>query len=226
MEFKDCNLAIKDIDTKQGIVKGYFASFNTLDADNDIFVKGAFKKSIQENGVNGTNRIKYLKQHDVNQPVGKLLSLTEDDNGLLFEAQISKTQIGQDTLLMYEEGIYNEHSVGFSYIPDKMKSEQGKTYLLEVKLFEGSVVLWGANQYTPLVDLKSEYETLATLQKLEKALKIGQLSDSSLKRFENIYSILKSQFEHSDAQKALREKQLEDERLLLEKMNGLIFKLQ
>ena len=39
---------IKDIDTKQGIVAGYFANFNTLDSDGDIIRKGAFNQSIQE----------------------------------------------------------------------------------------------------------------------------------------------------------------------------------
>jgi hypothetical protein len=29
---------IKDMDIKQGIVTGYFSSFNTLDSDNDIIL--------------------------------------------------------------------------------------------------------------------------------------------------------------------------------------------
>jgi phage head maturation protease len=46
-DYKSFELGFKDIDKKEGIVSGYFASFNTLDSDGDIFVQGAFTKSIK-----------------------------------------------------------------------------------------------------------------------------------------------------------------------------------
>ena len=47
---KNLNVEVRDIDEKEGIVSGYFASFDTIDSDNDVIRKGAFKKSIQERG--------------------------------------------------------------------------------------------------------------------------------------------------------------------------------
>jgi len=41
---------IKDVDGKQGIVSGYFNSFNNVDSDGDIIRPGAFTKTIAENG--------------------------------------------------------------------------------------------------------------------------------------------------------------------------------
>ena len=67
---------IKDVDVKKGIVTGYFANFNTLDSDGDIIREGAFKQSIQEWYPKG--RVKHLLNHQVDKPLGKIISLKED----------------------------------------------------------------------------------------------------------------------------------------------------
>jgi hypothetical protein len=38
---KNLALEIKDIDDKEGIVSGYYAAFDSIDADNDVIRKGA-----------------------------------------------------------------------------------------------------------------------------------------------------------------------------------------
>ena len=47
---------ILDFDEKNNIVKGYGSYFDNLDSDNDIIRRGAYQKTIQENG----NRVEYL----------------------------------------------------------------------------------------------------------------------------------------------------------------------
>ena len=85
---------VADIDEKNGIVKGYGSYFDNKDSDNDIIKKGAYKKTIEENG----DRVKYYYQHKMDQPIGKLNELYEDEKGLVFVAEIPKTQLGNDVL--------------------------------------------------------------------------------------------------------------------------------
>ena len=61
---KTIDLKVSDVSLKSRQVKGYFASFDTLDSDRDIIRKGAFTKSIQERGVNstGNRKIAHLRK--------------------------------------------------------------------------------------------------------------------------------------------------------------------
>ena len=69
--------ALKDADTKKGIVMGYLASFGNLDADNDIIMPGAFTKSLSEMGpASSKPRIKYLLDHNQSKALGTFISLT------------------------------------------------------------------------------------------------------------------------------------------------------
>ena len=83
-----------DADEKAGIVKGYASTFGNKDSDNDIINKGAYKKTIEENG----KRIKYIYQHDMDKPLGVIKMLEEDNKGLMFEAKIANTTLGKDVI--------------------------------------------------------------------------------------------------------------------------------
>ncbi len=51
--YKSFNSEVKDVDTKQGVVTGYFSAFGNVDSDGDIMMPGAFKRSIQDWGPEG-----------------------------------------------------------------------------------------------------------------------------------------------------------------------------
>lgn len=150
----DCEL--KDVDRKTRTVKGYFAAFNTKDADGDVIRPGAFAKTIAENGPASTHpRIKHILNHNPYQPLGKLKSLTEDAHGLLYESEIGTHQLGDDFLKMVESGLISEHSIGYRVIKEENDRENETNYLNELKLWEGSsLTAWGANEFTPLVSAK------------------------------------------------------------------------
>jgi HK97 family phage prohead protease len=76
--YKSFGLEVKDVDAKSGVVSGYFSAFGMVDSDGDIMMPGAFKRSIQDWGVDGKQRIKHLLNHDPSKPLGKLMSLKED----------------------------------------------------------------------------------------------------------------------------------------------------
>jgi hypothetical protein len=175
------NASIKDVDGVKGIVTGYFAKFDNVDADGDIIRKGAFTKSIMETGPASTQpRIKHLLNHNTSQPLGALINLSEDSFGLNYESQIGSHALGQDFIKMVESGLITEHSIGFQVMKrnqlqeyaDYMKSpDLGMWELTDLKLWEGSsLTCWGANSKTPITGLKSEKDNLQDLINRQKAL--------------------------------------------------------
>ena len=183
------DLSVKDVDTKSGIVTGYYAAFDNIDSYGDMIIKGAFLKTIAERGPSGTKQIKHLYQHDSWSPIGTVTLLKEDKHGLYFESQFSKTQFAQDILLQYSEGIFNEHSIGYRATREEIvKDDDGNIQywkLIEIKLWEGSTVTWGANSNTPFTGFKSDKqvdriaEVEKRMQKCIAAMKIGSLSDET-----------------------------------------------
>jgi len=163
-----------DADENAGIIKGYGSIFGNKDSDNDIITKGAYKKTIAENG----ERVKYLYQHDMNQPIGKMLELYEHDKGLVFVAQIAKTQLGKDVVELMKSGVITENSVGILPIQGKDRGDYRE--INEVKLYEISAVTLAANDQAKILDVKGNVD-LDKLSKrydnLAKLLKKGQISD-------------------------------------------------
>lgn len=179
---------IKDISSDKRQVAIYLAKFDNIDADNDMIKKGAFSKSILERGPESSSnrKIAFLRWHDWEKPIGKFLSLGEDDYGLFAVSQLGTSQIGEDAWRDYEDGIIREHSIGFQYIQDKMRwiddeNAPAKGYWMvnEVKLYEGSAVTFGANSETNVIDImKSE-------DKVDKAVKIASEIDLLIKSLAN-----------------------------------------
>lgn len=162
------------VDSNSRIISGYAAAFNNIDSDGDLIVKGAFSKSLNENGVESLKpRIFHLYQHDVTQVLGRPIILKEDDYGLYFETKIANTQLGNDVLNLYKEGVLNEHSIGFKTIKSTNRGNYNE--IQEVKLFEFSSVTFGANAATPFLGFKSQFEDTESItqqfDKVEKMLK-------------------------------------------------------
>lgn len=164
--YKSFNLEVKDVDTKQGIVSGYFSAFGNVDSDGDIMMPGAFKRSIQDWGPEGKGRIKHLLNHDPSKPLGKIQVLKEDEYGLYYESKVGTHTLGKDYIKMIESGLIAEHSIGFKTLREQ-KADNGNQ-IHEVMLFEGSsLTAWGANEATPLIGMKN----IATIEQLQDQIK-------------------------------------------------------
>ena len=135
-------------------IKGYASVFSNLDSDNDIIQKGAFTKSVSEWGPTGRDAIKLCMQHKMDRPVAKMLELSEDENGLYMEAKFGTHRDGEDYYRMAKEGIINEFSVGFVPIKKTANDNEGLD-MLEVKLYEVSMVTVAANDRAVVTDVKS-----------------------------------------------------------------------
>ena len=178
---------IKDVDSKRRIVTGYFTNTGSLDSDLDIFEKGAFQKTITEWGPKGKNRIWHLWMHDAFEPIAKPKVLREDEMGVYFETEIPDTPTGQKALILYDSGDLTEHSVGFNTIKYEDDNEKGTRIIKEVRMWEGSSVLWGANENTPTTAIKSE-DLMQRVEGLSKLLKSGTFVDE-------VYQLLQIEIE-------------------------------
>ena len=186
MQFKTGG-SIKDVDTEKRIVTGYFTNTGSLDSDKDIFERGAFRKTIEELGPKGKNRIWHLWMHDPFQPIAKPYKITEDDKGVYFETEVPSTTIGDMALALYVNGSMTEHSVGFNTIKYEDDNEKDERIIKEVRMWEGSSVLWGANENTPATGMKAE-QVNSRINNLDKILKTGNYAD-------NVYELIQTEIE-------------------------------
>lgn len=168
-KYSSFDLVLKDIDEPKGIISGYFASFNTVDRSRDMFVKGAFAKSIQERGPKSTQpRIKHFLNHSPWQPLGLLKELGEDNIGLAYVSQLGTHTLAKDFIEMVKSGLVTEHSVGFEPIVEE-KNDEGIYIIREGRLWEGSCLTgWGMNANTPVTSMKSEDSISALTEQMKR----------------------------------------------------------
>jgi HK97 family phage prohead protease len=182
---------LSDYDEKNSLVKGYGSYFGNKDADNDVIAKGAYQKTIKENG----ERVKYLYQHNMMQPIGKMKELYEDDKGLVFVAEVPKTSLGKDVIALMQAGVITENSVGILPIQKEDKGDYRE--LKEVKLFEISAVTLAANDMAKIMDVKGT-QMISDIYKrydnLCKLIRKGNISDEMGFAIESEIYKLKSLF--------------------------------
>jgi HK97 family phage prohead protease len=177
---------MSDVDRDTRKVKAVVAVFNNVDLDNDIIVPEAVTKTIRERGPQGKNLIWNLIDHraDMKSVLGKPSELYVEGNKLMSVTPIVETELGEDYIKLCEAGVVNQYSIGFSTIKSDMQNDV--RVIKELRLYEYSAVLWGANPETEFVGIKSEMpldgnpETLVKrLEKLTVAFKNGTFTDDT-----------------------------------------------
>ena len=182
---------ISDIDENLGIVKGYGSIFGNVDSDNDIIDKGAYRRTIKNNG----KRVKYIYQHDITKPIGKMRELYEDDKGLGFVAEVPKTTFGNEVLELMKYGVIDENSVGIMPVK-KDFNDDGVRVIKEVKLFEISAVTLASNEEAKILEVKGESQKIDYYTKrfdnLIKVIRKGNITDDLGYLIEYELEVLKS----------------------------------
>ena len=113
---------------------GYASTFGNIDEGGDVVHRGAFVKSL-------ARRVpRLLWQHDMSEPIGKVLHLDEDEYGLRGEFKLSRTTRGHDAYQLLRDGALDSMSIG--YIPDEQEFDEksGIRQLKSVDLLEISLV--------------------------------------------------------------------------------------
>jgi HK97 family phage prohead protease len=192
-EYKDMTGMVADVDTQARKVKAVWSRMGNVDLDGDIIMQGAFTKTIAECGPMGKNQIWSLIDHKAMMGcvIGKPTELYEEGDMLIAVTPILDTEMGEDVLKMYMSGLINQHSIGFATIKsDFQDQDQNIRQIKEVKLYEGSAVLWGANPMTPTLSITKDFKH--RLDTLENAYNNGSFTDKTASRLEIEINQLKS----------------------------------
>jgi HK97 family phage prohead protease len=187
--FKSGINIVKDIDTAKKTVVFAFSKLNDYDSDEDYTEKTAFDKTMKESGPDGANRIRHVWNHDRKElPIGKPMRMWRDNEYAYTESKMLDNQKAMDAWDAYTNDAINEHSYwGKSY--NTGVNEKGGKIIKEVKLFEVSTVLWGAQEKAKLVELiksgdKPESWLLDQIAGLQSYVKKSNASDDFLEVLE------------------------------------------
>jgi HK97 family phage prohead protease len=168
---------IKDIDAKKGIVVSYPSTFDVVDSGRERVKRGAFNRTINAWGPEGKKRTKVLFNHEPWSIIGRPVVLREDAYGLYAESQIVPTRLGADVLMLIENEVITEQSIGFTPVRTEKNDDDNTLDILEVKLYEYSFLAWGMNAETPIIGVKGEdavSRMLTDMKRVERVLKSGE----------------------------------------------------
>lgn len=173
MKIKHKNFKIKvdGLDEKTGEFEGYLSIFDNIDSYNERVKKGAFLKTLKEN-----DSFPLLYQHDSRTPVGHFHG-EEDRRGLKIsgELNLEKSEEGNfmvpdafRTYALWKKKDINGLSIGYDVVKDSTKKEGDRriTELLELKLWEGSVVTFPANTEATITAVKSIEEIKEQIKRM------------------------------------------------------------
>ena len=140
IEYKGIGTVKSDCD---GVfLEGYASVFGVVDKVGDIVCKGAFARCLNKGG---SEWPKLLWQHDLRNPIGRILELREDDVGLWVKCEIfTEVSSGKDAMVLVKQKVVDSFSIGF--VPVIAKKRGGIRYLYQVKLYEISLVTLAAQE--------------------------------------------------------------------------------
>jgi HK97 family phage prohead protease len=217
------SLSIPEIKSESSgrIVTGICAVFGNVDSVGDRIQSGAFTKTLRENSL---DNFKHLWNHNFGGfPTAKILELKEIGRGELPREILDRVPEATGGLLVKREyvsdnggdgdkafagikaGTITQMSFGYDAVKHEMKSENGVEVreLKELKLYDTSDVLWGANSATVAAGLKTFSEThdfKALLQEdadiyfdlLPEMFKVGRtISAANMEKLRGIWNVLK-----------------------------------
>lgn len=148
---KACAFEIKKEPDADGQFEGYLSVFNNVDQGMDVIAPGAFTKSL-----GAGRKVKLLWQHDTSQPIGVWDELREDDRGLFGKGRISKDVArGAEAMALLKMGAIDGISIGYRTIQAEREGNGSVRKLVEVDLFEASLVTFPMNELATVTDIKS-----------------------------------------------------------------------
>lgn len=158
-QFKEVKFLTSD--EAEGKVEAVFSVFNEVDSDGDVVLPNAIKSAYGEKGV------AMVWAHDWKQVIGRG-EIVQDAQKAVFKGQfIMDTQAGRDAFHTVKTmGDLQQWSFGYEVVDSEKgyfkkdgMEEIEVRYLKNLKVYECSPVLVGANQNTYTLAVKEEKET-------------------------------------------------------------------
>lgn len=180
---------VRELD-ESGTFKGYASTFGNKFAIwnglNESVRRGAFAKTIQENG----GQVPILHNHDSYEQIGWGISASEDSKGLFVEARLDITDNprarSQWALMLMAKELKKAKtglSIGFEVHDEevkKKKDEPDLRILKEIKLFEYSVTPFPANPKAGVTGVRNIRDLVGSLDELsgeERTLLLAKLRE-------------------------------------------------
>lgn len=175
MKMKTRNFAfeVKSLND-DGSFSGYGSMFGNVDSYNEIVAPGAFKASLKD-WASKNALPSMLWQHDSAQPIGVYTSMKEDANGLMVEGQLLKNDVQKaaEAYALLKAKAISGLSIGFVTNKDEVDKKSGTRTLLDVDLWEVSLVTFPANTQARVDAVKAAliHGELPSLPDFEKFLR-------------------------------------------------------
>lgn len=146
---------VKSLD-ETGMFSGYASVFGNRDSAGDMVQKGAFARTLAEWAQKG-RLPPMLWQHDRKQPIGCFTLMKEDDKGLYVEGKLLIDDIPQAKTAhaLLKNKVLGGMSIGYSVQNWEYDKVNNVLNLLELKLYEVSLVTFPANEQATVDNVKN-----------------------------------------------------------------------
>jgi phage head maturation protease len=175
---KQISIKALDVDDKKKQVKVAISQLEDIDRDQDVFDASAYDKTIKENGPNGSNEIWHLLDHTPKSfsALSKFKEVGREGKYIFGVSQYKNSFAWREVAWpLYEAGDITQHSVGFKIVKADDRNSKGIRIIREVKLYEGSAVLWGAQPDTPTMRVVKSLMNIEEEADITAAEKIDQI---------------------------------------------------
>jgi len=160
MKHNHKNFAMIKSGDDAGTISGYFSTYDRIpDSYGDIVAPGAFTDTIKNRKESG-HPFPLCWNHDLNQIIGAVDSIEDDDHGPLMTAHFFDTPLAQEKRKLVQEGVVYQFSFAYDILGTEAPSDDERKsgafqVLTKLDLFEVSVVPIPANPRAEVTDIKS-----------------------------------------------------------------------
>lgn len=177
LEIKQFAIEELKADDEGRTVEGFASVFNNVDSWKDIVLPGAFEKTLKRK-----KSLPMLWQHEAGQVIGTWTELEERGKGLYVKGTIADTALGLDVHKLLKMGAVTGMSIGYYSKQFEYDTEKNIRKLIEIDLFEVSLVTFPANERAQVTRVKSQDGALMTEREFERFLRdVGDLSQEEAK---------------------------------------------
>lgn len=157
-------------EARPGYFRGRASVYNEIDSYGDVVLPGSFTKTIAENG----GHIKVLAQHDTWNVIG-LAMLEDGPDGLWCEGQLElELPSAQEMYVRLKKGLIDGISIGYETIKERF--DKGIRYILEVRLWEISLVTFPACGSARVTAVKQlQRSATRVMSELAEEIKAGRM---------------------------------------------------
>ncbi len=146
-----CGFEVKSL-AMDGTFAGYASVFGVVDSQRDVVHPGAFKASLKSR----LQPVQLLWQHQWQSPIGVIESLFEDARGLYIKGRLlMEVAQAREAYALLKAGVIRGLSIGYSVKRAKRNIDTGVRELLDVELWEVSLVTMPANEAAQVTVVKS-----------------------------------------------------------------------